>query len=155
MLPCLSSRHGQLVANGKCILRNNSSFRRNRKFYELTVDEEEQENKNQPNPLADVEQRINESKQKLIWRQPPEKPFTIGSTFLGMFSTERQRAEHLQRIVQPFRFDLTWKGFKEEREKRRRAAESLLQSFIPERHHILGNNLAAAHFLIHRGAEVR
>lgn len=33
--------------------------------------------------------------------------------------------------------------------------ERYLQQFIPERHQILGNDLAAAHFLTHRGGRVR
>lgn len=155
MLPCLSRRRQQFVASGNYIVRNTSSFDRNRRYYDLTVDAEEQEIKNRPNPLADVEARINASKQKLVWRQTPTKPFSFGSEILGMFATERQRATYLQRVSQPFLLELSWSKFMEAREKRRQDIEALLQLYIPERHEILGNNLAAAHFLVHRGASVR
>lgn len=140
---------------GKSI-RWSSSFNRDRKFYELTVeDEDEHEMRTRPNPLADVEQRIKESKQKLVWRQPPVKQFSLASTFLGLFTTERQRAEHLQKIAQPVPFDISIRRFLELHERRRKLMESLTQTFIPARHEVLGNNLAAAHFLVHRGAAVR
>lgn len=158
MLPRLQSGHVQLATNGiyhlRC-LRNCSSFNRNRKFYELTVDEDEREIKNQPNPLADIEHRINESKKKLVWRLPPTKPPSLVTDLLGMFTSERQRAAHLQQILKPIPFDFTWKTFAAGRQLRRIAVEKLLQSFIAERHEILGNNLAAAHFLIFRGAQIR
>lgn len=155
MLLYLRSHSKQFVANGKCILRNSSTFHRDRKYYEMTLDADEQEMKNRPNPLADIEHRINESKKKLIWRQPPVKQFSMVSELLGMFSSERRKAANLQRIVQPLNFDMSWTKFKIERDRIRVLTESLMQSFIPERHEILGNNLAAAHFLIHRGAQVR
>lgn len=155
MLPCMNRRSVQIAANGKYILRNVSEFDRGKKFYELTVDEDEQEIKNRPNPLADIEHKINESKKKMVWRQPFEKPFSIATEILGIFATERQKAAHLQRITKPLRLDMTVKTFLKEHESRRSEMEAMLQSFIPERHSILGNNLAAAHFLVHRGAEVR
>lgn len=157
MLPRVSGRSLLYVTNGSnsSIVRHLSWIDRNRKHYELTVDEDDQEYKNRPNPLADIEHRINQSKQKLVWRQPPEPPFQIAQSILSIFATERQRAAYLQRIVKPFDFTLSWQEFKKNREIRRQAFEQLMQDFVPERHQILGNNLAAAHFLVHRGAEVR
>lgn len=154
MFPC---RCVQFVTIGKQIRWcSSSSFNRDRRFYELTVeDPDDYEIRTRPNPLADIEQRINESKQKLVWRQQPEKPFSIASAILGMFATERQRSDYLQKIAQPLPFDLSVTRFLELHENRRKLMEALSQSFIPERHQILGNNLAAAHFLVHRGAKVR
>lgn len=154
MFPC---RCVKFVTIGQHIRwSSSSSFNRNRKFYELTVeDPDEYEIRTRPNPLADIEQRIKESKEKLVWRQPPEKQFSLASAILGIFATERQRSDYLQKISQPAPFDLSLTGFLAVHEKRRKLMEAMMQSFIPERHQILGNNLAAAHFLVHRGAKVR
>lgn len=104
----------------------------------------------EPNPLSDIERRIEESKQRLKWR----KPFTQQTTFLTeslrFFAPERTK--HFFEIIQrPF----DKKTLLEAMDFKKHEVLATDQRFIPDRHRILGNDLAAAHFLVARGGQVR
>lgn len=125
---------------------------RSKKYYELTVDEDDIDRT--PNPLADVEHRINESKKRMQWRPQIIKKQSLIGEALSMFSSKRKQAARMRMVTRPLEF-WTWKSYKEAAEKRRIGLEALMQSYIPERHQILKNDLAAAHFIVFRGGEVR
>ncbi|XP_063234057.1 distal membrane-arm assembly complex protein 2 isoform X2 [Bacillus rossius redtenbacheri] len=72
---------------------------------------------------------------------------------LGMFAPETPRRTVLRMLQVP----LDWSPGSLGRWWRRNQAEALVQDqrYIPERHQILGSNLATAHFVVARGGAVR
>lgn len=125
--------------------------RKKRKFFDLNVKEEPTFfSETEPNPLADIERRIEASKQKLVWR----KPVAHTTTFLteGLRFLAPERTKHFFEILQrPFDKDSLQKTI-EYKMIEMRATD---QRFMIDRHRILGNDLAAAHFLVARGGQVR
>lgn len=104
----------------------------------------------EPNPLSDIEKRIEESKQRLMWR----KPVISRTTFLteGLRFLAPERTKHFFEIIQrPFDKD----SILEALEFKKHEVLATDQRFLADRHRILGNDLAAAHFLVARGGQVR
>lgn len=131
-----------------------NSNQRDRRFMNLVVDEDDENGlKKMPNPNADIEERINKSKQKLIWR----KPFAHSQGFLTdmfrIFAPERTSVTYTDILTH--RIDWSYKGMKKDFTEKKKEYEILQQVYISDRHRILGNNLAAAHFLIFRGGQIR
>lgn len=104
-------------------------------------------------PIRDTE-KIDEDKERLKWRTPPsEKPGAWYSN-LKLFAPEKDtNSTVITALQQPF--DFSPSGIRKWMEKRSIERERFMQQFIPERHEILGNDLAAAHFLVHRGGSIR
>lgn len=153
LLRIVPSRCIRFTANNS--VRHVSDYDRRRKKWELQDRDEEELERMRPKPLADIQARIDESKKKLVWRQKPEQEFSFVGIVSGLIQSEERRSSYLEKIVRPIEFNLTWSKWKAERKKRRDFMERISQIFNPRRHEILGNNLAAAHFLVHRGAQVR
>lgn len=119
------------------------------------ADLEEGENEyvdNRPSPLADIEERIEKSKLKLRWRTPPTENKAVWFSKLRAFAPERRNVDAMLRRNQ---IKFSPKNFFKFRRQTQLAYDMFLQSFIVERHKILGNDLATAHFLVHRGASVK
>ncbi|XP_053688187.1 distal membrane-arm assembly complex protein 2 [Sabethes cyaneus] len=103
--------------------------------------------------LAHIKEQIEADKQKLKWRVPfSERPDTFKSTFKA-FEMPNRNSELLEAMQQPV--DLSPSGIKKWWTNRRTRIDSYMQNFIPERHAMLGDDLAAAHFVVHRGGSVR
>lgn len=104
----------------------------------------------EPNPLSDIERRIEESKQRLKWRQPVVEKSTFLTEGLRFFAMERTKP-FFEIIRRPFdRASLI-----ELLEHKRMEVSITNQRFIADRHRILGNDLAAAHFIVARGGQVK
>lgn len=131
--------------------RHYSFFDRNKRFYQLTIDEDEKPRK--PTPVADIEARVERSKKKLLWRVPLAQNMSFFTFGLGMFKSDVDKAQRMQDIAKPI--DWSVRGLREQHERKMKAHTILSQSFIHERHRILGNDLAAAHFIMSRGGQVR
>lgn len=101
-----------------------------------------------------IRERIEEDKKKLKWRTPmSEKPEEWYSK-MKLFAPEKDTNSHLiTKFQQPI--DLSPKAIKNWWVNGQEKTEQLMQQFIPERHEQLGNDLAAAHFLVHRGGSIR
>lgn len=104
----------------------------------------------EPNPLSDIERRIEESKQRMKWRQPVVEKTTFLTEGLRFFAIERTK---------PF-FEIIRRPFDRESilnmlEMKRLEVMITDQRFMADRHRILGNDLAAAHFLVARGGQVK
>lgn len=104
----------------------------------------------EPNPLSDIERRIEASKQKMQWRQPITEKTTFLTEGLRFFAIERTK---------PF-FEIIRRPFDRESlltalDLKRMEVMITDQRFIADRHRILGNDLAAAHFLVARGGQVK
>lgn len=125
--------------------------RKKRKFFDINVKEEPMFfSETEPNPLADIEKRIEESKQKMVWRKPIVQNTTLLTEGLRFLAPERTR--HFFEILQrPFDKD----SLKNTLSYKMIEMRAMDQRFMTDRHRILGNDLAAAHFLVARGGQIR
>lgn len=107
-------------------------------------------------PLSDERQKeLDDGKKRMEWRQSPyEKEWqSTFKSFLEDDDPSKTKESFFARFSQPVDFSPSSikRWFKLNMEKK----ERYLQQFIPERHMILGNDLAAAHFLVYRGGRIR
>lgn len=122
-----------------------------RKFFKLNAKEEPRFfSESEPNPLSDIEQRIEESKKRLQWRKPYPERVAILTEGLRLLAPERTR--HFFEIIQR---PLDRGSITKTIEFKRYELMAQDQRFLNDRHRILGNELAAAHFLVARGGQVR
>uniref|UniRef100_A0A182PHB0 Vacuolar protein sorting-associated protein 26C n=1 Tax=Anopheles epiroticus TaxID=199890 RepID=A0A182PHB0_9DIPT len=108
-----------------------------------------------PTPDLDPEIRrqIEEDKKRLQWRTPySERPDSFYSAF-KLFASENRNSELVEKMQQPI--NLSPSAILEWWMKRRNTIEAHMQKFIPERHATLGDDIATAHFIVHRGGSVR
>lgn len=108
-------------------------------------------------PLSEERQtEITESQKKLKWRVKPfEQPnawYTKFKVFMGE-DGEPDRETLVTRLTKPI--DLRPSTLKKMWKFNKEKQERYLQQFIPERHSTLGNDLAAAHFMVHRKGRVK
>lgn len=104
----------------------------------------------EPSTVADIEKKIEDSKKKLIWRPVPERSIyaqAIGERFLSPV--------RMNNVLENFRSLFRHDSFEDKIEAWQFSATNMDQRFIPDRHRILGNDLAAAHFIVARGGEVK
>lgn len=105
-----------------------------------------------PSPVADIEARIEASKAKLRWRKAPVEQTHVWFSKLRHFAPERTNMDSIMRgsraVFDPHEY------IKHNRQLQL-SANAFLQSYIVERHQLLGNDLATAHFLVHRGGSVK
>lgn len=102
------------------------------------------------------ERKIAIDKENLQWRVPVNKNPNTWRSKLGLYVDDDKDTKTFDLIAflqQPI--DLRFKTLKMNREKRRRTKAIAYQQYLPERHNILGNDLAAAHFIVHRGGSVK
>lgn len=103
--------------------------------------------------LARIKEKIDSDKQQLKWRTPySDRPDAFQSGF-KLFSSTNRNSELVELLQQPV--DLSVSSIKQWWSKRKLGVEAHMQKFIPERHAMLGDDLAAAHFIVHRGGSVR
>lgn len=116
-----------------------------------TTEEDDPEffEKSRSNPLADIEQRVEESKRRLKWRQPMVQPGKMAQA-TSFLSPTRFRA-----VVENFHRALAQGSVMKVLESMIHQQKCLDQRFIADRHRILGNDLAAAHFIVARGGQVK
>lgn len=104
-------------------------------------------------PLDKIKEEINESKKMMKWRTSVADDPTIYKSSLRAFNFEEQNSDFITKMQQPV--DLSIEGAKTWWKSRKEIKERHMQQFIPERHAILGNDLAAAHFIVHRGGSIK
>ncbi|XP_055629360.1 uncharacterized protein LOC129770500 [Toxorhynchites rutilus septentrionalis] len=106
------------------------------------------------NPKLDrLKEKIEADKAKLNWRTPySERPDEFYSVF-KLFATSNRNSELVESMQQPI--DLSPGGLKRWWTRRKETTNAYMQKYIPERHAMLGNDLAAAHFIVHRQGSVR
>ncbi|XP_033156895.1 distal membrane-arm assembly complex protein 2 [Drosophila mauritiana] len=92
-------------------------------------------------------------KQKLKWRTPiGDRPEDWNSK-LKLFSNAEQTSDFIVMMQKPI--DLSPRSIRQWWENREERIERHMQQFVPERHKILGAELAAAHFILYRGGAVK
>lgn len=133
------------------IKRTKFMDRKRRKFFELK-DREEPEyfSASEPNPVADIEKKIDESKQRLNWRTPFNQPKGLLASGLRFLAPERTKY-FFEMIQRPLDRDSITKSIN----FKVLELQAMDQRFLADRHRILGNDLATAHFLVARGGQVR
>ncbi|CAH1975573.1 unnamed protein product [Acanthoscelides obtectus] len=102
------------------------------------------EEKYEPNKVATEELR---------WRTPWHQKEGQYHSFLRVFYTEKNRRSTLQRLQT--QIDLSPSAIKKWWAKKKEESEIVQQAYLPERNQILGNELAAAHFIVARGGAVK
>lgn len=153
----------QLLKLRQCICNKNNSLTccsrfysqrdvGNRKFYELSLDEEEEERRNRPNPLIDIETRMTESKQRMQWRPHVSRRTSFLTEGLSMLAPDRKRFQILHKFTQSYD---TFAEYVAAIGHKKELLEASQQIFVKDRHRICGNDLGAAHFLVSRGGKVR
>lgn len=106
--------------------------------------------------LTDLQEKIELAKKKLQWRKPFNEQDSFWKSKFGLWSDDKSEEASFDTIeLMQTEFDFSWKGMKERRERKRSKLQALMQQFIPERHDILGNDLAAAHFVCFRRGSVK
>lgn len=99
------------------------------------------------------EAELEKEKEKLEWRKPFYEHEGFWKSKFSLFTSEKSNADIISALQQPI--NLSPNTIKKYFEKRRIDKTKAMQQFMPERHRILGNDLAAAHFVVHRGGAVR
>lgn len=126
--------------------------REKKSFFRKVTDRDEPTffSETEPNPLSDIEQRIEQSKQRMQWRAPIADKPTFLTEGLRFFAIERTRP-FFEIIRRPF----DRQSLMNTLELKRLEVMITDQRFMADRHRILGNDLAAAHFLVARGGQVK
>lgn len=100
------------------------------------------------------ERKLAESRERLQWRTPYNERDTEWYSKFKVFAPKKNEdTDIIAFLQQPIDFSLS--TFKEKNERKRIKTEKYMQQFMPERHQMLGNDLAVAHFLVHRGGAVK
>lgn len=101
-----------------------------------------------------LKKHIQDDIAELQWRTPTGERADEWYSKFKLFQTDNDsNSRVLTAMQQPYDFSVT--GFKNRRKEKAIKTEIFMQQFIAERHDILGNDLAAAHFVVHRGGSVR
>lgn len=93
------------------------------------------------------------TKEDMKWRTPWHEKEGEYYTMLRGFYDDKPASPFLRFVQQPF--DMSPSAFKGWWAKKKEREAIALQQYLPERHAMLGSELAAAHFLVHRGAAVK
>lgn len=100
-----------------------------------------------------IRREIEESKKTLHWRTPiGDRPGDWNSK-LKSFADMEQTSDFITMMQKPI--NLSPSALKIWWEQRKERTERFLQQYVNERHETLGNELAAAHFIIFRGGSVK
>lgn len=147
--PRLLPQHHAIVMN---TTRSMSWFKKDKRQFFQISDKEEPKffSDTQPNPLHDVEQRIEHSKKKLEWRPTVHHRPTVITEGLRLLAPERTK-----QFFETLRHPMDSGSLQATLEFKKRELMAIQQRFIADRHRICGNDLAAAHFLVARGGQVR
>lgn len=104
--------------------------------------------------MSKYQQEVEDDKARMQWRTPvADKPGEWYSQFKLFAPEEDTNSKIITMLQQPL--DLSPTALVQWYRDRNVKLEKLMQQFIPQRHQILGNDLAAAHFVVYRGGSVR
>lgn len=93
------------------------------------------------------------SKEDMKWRTSWHQKEGEYYSFLKVFYKEDNNRSVLQRLQAPI--DLSPTSIKKWWARKNEERDTILQTYIPQRNQVLGNELAAAHFIVHRGGSVK
>ncbi|XP_002026897.2 distal membrane-arm assembly complex protein 2 [Drosophila persimilis] len=114
---------------------------------------EPQPNEEVSHTVRRIREELATDKQRLKWRTPiGDRPEDWNSK-LKLFSNSEQTSDFIVMMQRPI--DLSPTKIKDWWGNRQEKIERHMQQFIPERHKILGAELAAAHFILYRGGAAK
>lgn len=93
------------------------------------------------------------TKESLQWRTEWAERKNEWYSKFKVFSTDHNNTDAIS-LLQT-RIDLRPSSIRNWLKNRRERVERFMQQYLPERNRILGNDLAAAHFLVHRGGSIK
>ncbi|KAJ3662749.1 hypothetical protein Zmor_007079 [Zophobas morio] len=93
------------------------------------------------------------TKEDMKWRTPWHQKEAQRYSTLRTFYSEENQTNLLKFLQTPI--DLSPSAIRKWWTERKEHREMMLQMYLPERHQTLGNELAAAHFIVHRGGAVK
>lgn len=93
------------------------------------------------------------TKEELQWRTPWHQKEGHYYSTLRTFYSEDNNVDVLKYLQMPI--NLTPSAIKKWWARRQEEKEVLLQQYLPDRNQMLGNELAAAHFIVYRGGAVK
>ncbi|XP_061402581.1 distal membrane-arm assembly complex protein 2 [Musca vetustissima] len=113
---------------------------------------EETTNNRESATLKRIREELAKEKAALKWRKTNEEMGDV-TTKLKYFANNDQTSDFILLMQKPL--ELSPKKWMAMWEKKKEKDERHMQKFIPERHEILGPDLATAHFILHRGGLVK
>ncbi|GLV32261.1 Nucleobindin 1 [Carabus blaptoides fortunei] len=93
------------------------------------------------------------TKESLQWRTPWDQRRGEWYSKLKLFGSDHNNADVIRFLQSPI--DLSPSAIKRWWYRKQEEKEIYMQQYIPERNQILGDDLAAAHFIVHRGGSVK
>lgn len=106
-----------------------------------------------PKKLSARETRIEEDKQRLMWRRPLDEEDKLWKSKFSVFNSNENDMTMMMMLQQPW--DFTPANLKRLYAEYKLKKEAYEQGFIAERVRMLGPDLAIAHFMTYRGGKVR
>lgn len=100
--------------------------------------------------LKRIREEFEADKQALSWRKKTPEVDGFESK-LKLFGNDNQTSDYIVMMQKPMNLT-AWLSAKK---KKKEQQERYMQQFVPERHNILGNDLASAHFVLYRGGAVK
>lgn len=99
-----------------------------------------------------LREELARDKKALKWRKSNHEAGDI-DTKLKLFANQEQTSDYIIMMQKPI--TLNPKDWLAMWDKKKEREERHMQQFVPERHEILGPDLATAHFILHRGGAVK
>ncbi|KAL9905230.1 distal membrane-arm assembly complex protein 2 [Glossina fuscipes] len=100
--------------------------------------------------LKRIREEFEADKQALSWRKTPPQVDGFESK-LKLFGNDDQTSDYIVMMQKPMDISSWLLAKKNKKEKQ----ERYMQQFVPERHNILGSDLASAHFVLYRRGAVK
>ncbi|KAJ8948673.1 hypothetical protein NQ318_004461 [Aromia moschata] len=141
------SLRSRIIPNIVHQIRNSSSNKTASNGPQKTTNEAEDVEIEQKYDSKDV------TKEDMQWRTPWHKKEGQYFSVLRTFYKEDSKRSMLQVLQMPI--DLSPSNVRKWLEEKKEYKEIVMQSYIPERHQILGSELATAHFIVYRGGAVK
>lgn len=117
----------------------------------------EVEKKQQTDPVNTVTSQSKYSmelpKSNFKWRTPWHEQHGVYFSYMRIFYSEESKVDSIRSISAPI--DLSVEGIRNWFQRKKVEHEVQDQQYIRRRNEVLGNELAAAHFIVHRGGAVK
>lgn len=88
-----------------------------------------------------------------MWREEIKERYEL--TALRMFFNEKSKAEELKNAVQLGKYEMSRQAIRKWYNRKKIQYGAFDQKYLEERVRVLGNELAAAHFIVYRGGAVK
>lgn len=111
-----------------------------------------EEGRKQPALSEEIQEQIDADRKALKWRRTAAEAGYFMNK-LKLFSNDHQTSDFLSTVSKPI--DLSPSNLLAIWRNKKKFAARYMQQYLPERHKILGPDLATAHFILYRGGSVK